>query len=521
MSRSSRRSSDNLPDEYSVDLTGTRTLVMMDLAFDSILHLVRVRTGWELRDEVGSRLRERLSVRLTALQEAPAQYLQRLESDPRGPEWSALLALLSNPETFFFRDSRQIALLKEHLLPELLERRRAQRSLRLWSAGCSTGEEAYSLAFLLQELAPDLASWDVLILGTDVNPQAIEKAREGVYREWSFRGRRAALDRYFNREGDGWRVKDHLRRLTTFRQGNLVEERFPDVRTEIRELDLIICRNVFIYFSRDAVSGVVAKMAAALRDGGFLLTGHAELHGVELAQLPLQARRLAGSLVHQLGPPHFAPQRAAGSPTPRSRPAAASGLTSKPRIARVSTRPNPPGSPATANPTPPGYAAPISAEQLLADGQYGAALEQTRERLLAAPGDLATLATAVRAAANTGDHEWAAAACRAALERLPFAPEPYYFLAQLAEELGRLAEAKAWLKKCLYVTPQYVPAYLELASIYERERNPTRAAKLRVEALELLRAMPADVAVTGCGDDLAGELTAQLAGALGWEERPE
>ncbi|MGV3720316.1 MAG: CheR family methyltransferase, partial [Actinomycetota bacterium] len=269
---------------------------MTELPLETILHLIRARTGWELRDEDGARLREKLLGRLTAVRETPATYVQRLETEPQGAEWSELLALLSNPETYFFRDSRQIALLKDRILPELLERRRPHRSLRIWSAGCSTGEEAYSLAFLLQELAPDLASWEVLILGTDVNPQVIEKAREGRYREWSFRGRHAKLDRYFNREGDTWRVKDHLRRLATFRLGNLVDDQFPDARSEIREMDLIVCRNVFIYFSRPAVAKVVAKMAATLRQGGFLVTGHTELHGVPLPQLPLQPRRFGDSL---------------------------------------------------------------------------------------------------------------------------------------------------------------------------------------------------------------------------------
>src|SRR5688500_11850747 len=105
---------------------------MTELPLETILRHLRTRTGWELRDEDGARLREKLLVRLKTVRETPAQYLQRLETNPQDAEWSELLALLSNPETYFFRDSRQIALLKDRILTEVLERRRPHRSIRIW-----------------------------------------------------------------------------------------------------------------------------------------------------------------------------------------------------------------------------------------------------------------------------------------------------------------------------------------------------------------------------------------------------
>jgi len=493
---------------------------MTDLPLESILRLVRARTGWQLRDEDGVRLREKLTGRLGAVGAAPGDYLHWLESQPQSEEWDELLALLSNPETFFYRDSGQIALLRDRILPELVARRQAHRSLRIWSAGCSTGEEAYSLAFLLQGLVPDLATWDVLILGTDVSSQSLARAREGRYGEWSFRGRHPQLAQHFTREGDLWRVRDPLRRMVRFQTGNLVTDRFPDSGSEIRDMDLIVCRNVFIYFSRAAVAGVVEKMARTLRDGGYLLTGHSELHDVRLPPAPLHPRRFAGSLVYQLG----AQERHSRHPTGQRALRQRAAPSSVARAVQPSARPRMTASPAPKDPvaTAPAasHAVHANAERLLGEGRYRAALSEARERLAACPTDVRALTVGVRAAANTGDHDWASWACRRALEELPFAPEPYFLLAQIAEEQGQWSEAKELLKKSLYVAPQFVPAYLELASVYDRERNADRAAKLRASALELLKVLPADALVEGCEPAAAGELVAQLEGYLGRKARP-
>src|SRR6185369_9731239 len=118
------------------------------------------------------------------------QYLQRLAAQPDAASdpWRDLVCDLTIGESYFFRDQGQMALLRDHLLPELIARNASSRCLRLWSAGCSTGEEPLTLAMLLDELLPQRASWKVTILGTDLNPAAIEKARSGTYGTWSFRG---------------------------------------------------------------------------------------------------------------------------------------------------------------------------------------------------------------------------------------------------------------------------------------------------------------------------------------------
>ncbi len=174
----------------------------------------------------------------------------------------------------------------------------AKPSLRIWSAGCSTGEEPHSLAILVKELIPDLDKWDILILETDINQESIEKAKRGIYDSWSFRMLKPELQRgYFYQRKKNWEVDEQIRRMVTFRFGNLLKDRFPSPTSEIHNMDIILCRNVFIYFDSKAISVVLEKFHNTLRWGGYLIAGHTELHGQNLGQL--QAKVFPESVVYQ------------------------------------------------------------------------------------------------------------------------------------------------------------------------------------------------------------------------------
>ena len=163
-------------------------------------------------------------------------------------ERELLITQFTTGESYFFRDQGQFDLIRQKLLPELIERRAKERTLRIWSAGCAGGEEPYSLAMLVLELASGLAGWNVLILGTDINGEALHKARQGEYREWSFRALDAQRKQhYFVRHGDRWRIGPQLRDMVSFRSLDLVRDHFPDPEAGFERFDLILCRNVFIY----------------------------------------------------------------------------------------------------------------------------------------------------------------------------------------------------------------------------------------------------------------------------------
>jgi chemotaxis protein methyltransferase CheR len=183
-------------------------------------------------------------------------------------------------ETYFFRDHGQFDVIRNHLLPSLLELRAATRTLRLWSAGVSTGEEAYSLAILISELLPGDDSWRIRLVGTDVDRQALATARHGVYGAWSFRMVAPSVrHRYFTRHGGEWVLVPEIRRMVTFQHHDLLRDPLPPSGFEAGTIDLILCRNLFIYLPQDVVAGLVPRLARTLSPGGFFITAHGEIHG--------------------------------------------------------------------------------------------------------------------------------------------------------------------------------------------------------------------------------------------------
>ncbi|MEK6725752.1 MAG: CheR family methyltransferase [Deltaproteobacteria bacterium] len=221
---------------------------------DKLLHLFRRlisrKTGIVVRTEDLTALEKCISARIALLRLLePVDYLRLLSGDTYVSrcEWKELIIPLTIGESFFFPDKGQFEVLKERILPELIEKRKDVRSLRIWSAGCSRGEEPYSLAILLDGLLPDRRDWNISIVGTDINEDTLGKARLGAYTQWSFRMvEQEVQGRYFKRRRDEWEIDERIRNMVTFSYGNLIEEAFPN--HEICNMDLIMCRNVFIYF---------------------------------------------------------------------------------------------------------------------------------------------------------------------------------------------------------------------------------------------------------------------------------
>jgi len=206
-------------------------------------------------------------------------YLSRLEVEPAREELSCLARELTVPETYFFRNPDQYRALEEVVLPERLAAHTADRRLRILSLGCASGEEAYSLAMLVHDRLGD-AHFDVSIVGADVNPAVIEKARQGRFSEWALRETsEAARRRWFRAEGRHFVLNEPLRASVRFEEYNLVED---DPRLwQPGTADIVFCRNVIMYFTPEQAQRTVRRIARALGTGGYLFLGHAEtLRGI-------------------------------------------------------------------------------------------------------------------------------------------------------------------------------------------------------------------------------------------------
>ena len=182
-------------------------------------------------------------------------------------------------ETYFFREKGIFEVLEWQILPQMLASRRSgDRQLRIWSAGCASGEEAYSIAMLLHKTLPDIQDWQITVLATDISQRALQKAERGVYTQWSFRGTPAWLaEKYFTRlKGDQWKILPLIREMVTFSYLNLATDPFPARINNTQAMDIIFCRNVLMYFTPGVINRVVKNFSGALVEGGWLMVSPAE-----------------------------------------------------------------------------------------------------------------------------------------------------------------------------------------------------------------------------------------------------
>lgn len=222
-------------------------------------------------------LERRLSRRLEQRQlKTFEEYYHFLRYDrKREEELTVLIDNLTTNETYFFRETPQLRAFSEEILPELRERLAERKTLRIWSAGCSTGEEPYTIAILLLESGDWWRDWQVEILGSDINQRVLHTARKGVYKKGSHRATAPEmLAKYFVAEDkSNYRIIDRVRELVSFSYLNLLD---PFKASLVSNMDVIFCRNVIIYFDREAKKKVIGSFYDKLRDGGYLLLGHSE-----------------------------------------------------------------------------------------------------------------------------------------------------------------------------------------------------------------------------------------------------
>lgn len=271
--------------------------------------LVRERSGLELKRLRRSDLERAL---LDAISASGADGLEELYglmcAEPTSPALQALLDALVIGESHFFRSGPQFNALSARVLPELIAKRRDSRRLRIWSAGCSAGQEPYSVAILLERLLPDIDDWQLLILASDVSRSALEQARRGAYRRWSFREVAPEIERdYFIERGRERELLPRVRRRVSFASLNLADDRYPSPATNTVGMDLVLCRNVLIYFNEAASAGVLRRLGEAVCDGGWLVLGQAEAANATCEGF--DARRVEGTILYQKA----TPSRAASS----------------------------------------------------------------------------------------------------------------------------------------------------------------------------------------------------------------
>ncbi|MBC9250493.1 hypothetical protein A9179_09435 [Pseudomonas alcaligenes] len=441
----------------------------------------------------------------------------------------ALTPAFTVGETYFRRDAEALAWLRQHLGPLLAQRRAEGRQrLRLWSAACCTGEEAYSLLFLLDELlGADAANWSVEVYASDLNEVFLHRAEHGSYGQNAFRlNDEAFRSCYFQAEERQWRVRPQWRGRIRFLRHNLVGDPLPCPQQGLHGFDVILCRNVLMYFSPERAGGVLRRLLACLAGEGVLLISAVEASLATQAGLAgfwagcnyalrADATRPARSAPMELAMASPAVQAAppaqpvaTKAPEPRLRPPPQESQrqAAEPQVTALE-----PAAPLFQGwPVPPVAAAYLPLWQRVVQAQAQGQPTLVRQLLLeylasAAPGPLQAHQVCLLLARSWADQhatgeaeEW----LRRALSLEPCSAPSYWLLALLAEQNGTLAAALVSLQKALYLEPDFILAHFHQARLLRLQGQEAAAAKALQLCRELLRGQPGDAAVP-LGDGLS------------------
>jgi len=244
-----------------------------DPGFELLKKIITGNTGFNCEHYKEAHFRRRINVRIRATNsESYGAYLKILKKDPQ--EYEFLVDTLTVNVSEFFRNPETFRIIEKEVIPSIVKYRSGSliRSIRIWSAGCSAGEEAYSLAILLHRvLKTDFNKYRIRIIGTDIDAQSLEKARKGVYSENSLKNLDPnTKERYFLKQGDAYQVIDELKNITQFKRHDLISG------PRIDRFDIIVCRNVMIYFKKEIQEQLQLNFYNALEKGGFFIIGKSE-----------------------------------------------------------------------------------------------------------------------------------------------------------------------------------------------------------------------------------------------------
>ncbi len=446
--------------------------------------LLKERVGLNIRPDSYSALTIALAARFADLNgkaRGPLGYLQLLRSEEGDEELRRLLPLVTVGKTSFFRDERQFSALAA-LMPGLLRAARARgRPVSIWSAGCATGEEVYSIAMTAAEAGAQPG--EVELVGTDVNPEAVAAAARGAYDARRMRDVPADLTaRWFEGDGEGYRVRTELRRLLAgVRAHNLVGQSFP--RPQAGGWDLVFCRNVIIYFDTTTTQQVLARFHDSLAPGGFLFLGYSEslfrlFEGFDLAEV-------AGAFLYRR--PEGGTARPSAPPPP---PAMAHRYVPAP-VTHV--RLEPAARPAAA-PPPRRVLSPQevldASVELIGDGRFGAAREAL-ERLIRDSGeDLGVRLTLANLYVVLRQPDRARESYQVALATEPLSAEAHLFYGIHLLAAGDADGAALELSRALFLDPDLALAHYYLGRSRESQRDAFRARLCYRNAIEAHRRRP-------------------------------
>jgi chemotaxis protein methyltransferase CheR len=402
-------------------------------------------------------------------------------------------------ETYFFRDPKAFEILEDDVLAKLIKQRRSTgKYLRVWSAGCCTGEEPYSVAILLSRLLDDISSWRISILGTDINSNFLKKAQRAIYEPWSFRVVSPAVKvRYFKHVKGKYELDPAIKKMVHFERMNLADEKTPQ-GLFLSSMDIIFCRNVLMYFHKDQAARVMTRLHAALTDGGVLVSTPFELSSVpeqlferlSLKGAALLKKRSPGQTTADAGEIALRAEEPARKQsgyikhTYKQEQVYIPALAPIPEIPSVTARsPKQDDSPP---PAPNILKVAHHAKQLFDAGSYHECISHL---LPACSGPEATPSLTyllARACCNSGQLDNALKWIDRTIELDKLNHSAYFTRATILEAQGKPQESLASLRQAIFLEPRFVIAEFYMAGLLLRSGNLQESRKRFKGALSLL-----------------------------------
>jgi len=433
----------------------------------------------------------------------PEECMLWLMSAPLSREQADILARsLTIGETYFLRDPQSFHALEKHILPEIIRNRRT-KSLRIWSAGCSTGEEPYSIAILLSRILPDPDDWNIMLLATDINPVALERGRQGIYGNWSFRDAPPWLMDYFRKRKDGrFEIIPTIRKMVRFSYLNLAEDGYPSLLNSTNAIDIIFCRNVMLYFEPALIEKMIVKFHNTLQDGGWLFVSPTEVSCRTFGGFT--CKRFPGAFAYRKGDKDGEGRGLwPGAPELPARPAAfTAGM---PQTIELST--GVPSPPVAHKPVADTVAESSDAAEksscrdsyqeavaLYDEGSYESAAVKAREILEDGQDNADALELLAKSYANLGRLAEARQCCEDAINADRLRAHNHYLLSIILEEQGERDEAAAALQRALYIDQDFVLAHFALGNMNRQAGKKKEAERNFGNALRILeRREPCEV----------------------------
>ncbi len=422
--------------------------------------LIRERCGIDLSKSQIDSLRISLLARTSEKHSLDyISYYEFLKSHPGGKEeFKELINLITINETSFFRQQQHFEILRNYIIPEIV-RTKKEKKLNIWSAGCSTGEEPYSIAITIKEYFPGLSKWQVRILATDVSKKALSAAKEAEYGTHTLRlVERRILDKYFEHiNNESYQLKKEIRDMVCFGYHNLIKEPYPILI--MSDWDIIFCRNVTIYFNIESTKRVLDNFYNSLGDNGYLFIGYAEM--IQHVTKKFKVTKRDGVFFYRKSQQkesetHYAAMTVAPSLTKRLKDFLPhSPLKIEQSDDEILRR----------------------ATSLFKEEEYTLARTEAEKLIARNPANIAARLLKVQIYANDKEYAKAEEECLLAIKINQMNESAHYLLGIIYEGQNRLERAIDEYRKTIYIDKDFVLAYFNLANIYRKQGRIKEASR--------------------------------------------